>query len=382
MIPAPEFATDPAARPPAYSRWVAYGLGLLALLVGNIVAIVNGDHSAGDGMRSLIAIAGFAIALLAWMLAFLLRVVYYRLSRHNARCYIQTARHIQQAWWARHRQKATLVESVLLGPGCQTPEHRQALFHPDHPPPIPEKKPGGMVLRLPQVLGDDLVERERQLARVLALQWRAQQAGPVVLQPLRCYWQGSLESWQAFVEQMATSCPQVELPERPEPWLGIRSLDSIIDQLQGAPSDARILCGGCQSSPPQRDGRLPAGEAALMWLFGPEQSVVFSRGEWFDDSESLGWVAERAVQQSELSAPADVCMSFSQPDVPELPTILWNTKRNVQDRHFGAVANLEAMVVQTLAASYAQHHGVPCAWLACDPHYTLALGVVKPHDFS
>ena len=131
------------------------------------------------------------------------------------------------------------------------------------------------------------------------------------MQPLACYWQGSLATWQAFVEQMTKCFADVQLPEEPEPWQGIRSLDSIIDRLQGAPVEARILCAGCQSSPPGPESLLPAGEAALLWLLGPEGGVRFSRGEWFDaETEHLVTVAERALQQGQLTAPPQCACRF------------------------------------------------------------------------
>ncbi|MNH38724.1 hypothetical protein D3C79_998010 [compost metagenome] len=73
-------------------------------------------------------------------------------------------------------------------------------------------------------------------------------------------------------------------------------------------------------------------------------------------------------------------MSFSQPDVSDLAAIGWDAKTNVQDSNFGALNQLEAMVVQTLAAWYVKQHGVPCSWLASDPHFTLTLGIMRPHE--
>ena len=347
MNRAPEFAPYPLAQTPAYSRWLASVVALLAL-------VSSGSVLLSPFIEPGLAAAGVAGVLVLWTLALLLRVLYYRLNRHNAQCYAEAAEQVRQAWWARHRQKAALVEAVLLGPGGSAPQHRQMLFNPDHQLLATQETAEGPTLRLLQVFGADIAERERQLAILLALQWQEQRAEPAALQPLSCYWQGSVAAWQAFVEQMALSCPQVHLPERPEPWQGMRSLDLIIDQLQGAPSDARILCAGCHSSPPQTQSRLPAGEAALLWLLGPQGGVRFSRGEWFAaDTQSLTSVAERALQQSELETPTPICVSFSQPDVPDLSDIGWNTRQNVQDANFGALANLEAMVVQTLAASYA-----------------------------
>lgn len=377
MNKAPEFAPYPQAQAPVYSRWLVIG-AVLPTLVGSSSMWFFGDFY--GPLAATVSVVG---VLLLWLLAFLLRVLVYRFNRHNAQCYAETVEQIQQVWWARHRQKAALVEAVLVGAACSTPEHRQELFNPDHQPPKPKETPEGTAIRLCQVFGADIAERERQLAILLALHWHEQRTAPPVLQPLRCYWQGSLAAWEAFVEQMAKTCPEVHLPACPEPWQGIRSLDSIIDQLQGAPADARILCAGCQSSPIRQEHRLPAGEAALLWLFGPQGRVLFSRGEWFTaDAESLTSVAERALQQSNLKSPAPICVSFSQPDVPHLFDIGWNTKQNVQDANFGALEDLEAMVVLTLAAWHAERHGQPCAWRAPDPHHTLVLGIVEPDDSS
>ncbi|MNI97422.1 hypothetical protein D3C73_1560710 [compost metagenome] len=66
--------------------------------------------------------------------------------------------------------------------------------------------------------------------------------------------------------------------------------------------------------------------------------------------------------------------------MPDLSVLDWNTGQHLQHANFGALQHLESMVAQTLAASYAGQHGVPCAWLANDPHYTLALGIVEPND--
>jgi hypothetical protein len=362
MNKAPEFAPYPQAQAPVYSRWLVIG-AVLPTLVGS-----SSRWFFGDFYGPLVATVSVVGLLLLWTLAFLLRVLWYRLNRHNAQCHAETVEQIQQVWWARHRQKAALVEAMLVGAAYSTPEHTQT--------------PEGTAIRLCQVFGADIAERERQLAILLALHWHEQRTEPLV-QPLCCYWQGSLAAWEAFVEQMAKTCPEVHLPAHPEPWQGIRSLNSIIDQLQGAPADARILCAGCQSSPIRQERRLPAGEGALLWLFGPQGRVLFSRGEWFTaDVSSLTSVAERALQQSNLKSPAPIYVSFSQPDVPSLFDIGWNTKQSVPDASFGALEDLEAMVVLTLAAWHAERHVQPSAWRAPDPHYILVLGIVEPDDSS
>jgi hypothetical protein len=378
MNTAPKFDPYPLGGTPNYSRWLASGAVLLVLVLVSSDAVPLPSGTLADQRLRLVLVAGVSVL---WLLALLVRMLFYRFNRHNAQCYAETAQQLQHVWWAHHRQKVALIEAVLVGGACSNPEQRQHLFSPDHQPPTPASTPEGATIRLLQVFGDDDAERERQLAMLLVLQWQAQRPEPVAMQPLACYWQGSLTTWQAFVEQMAKCFPDVRLPAEPERWEGIRSLNAIIDRLQGAPAEARILCAGCQSSPTRAESLLPAGEAALLWLLGPEGGVRFSRGEWFDaDTEHLPTVAERALQQGQLKAPPQYCVSFSPPDVPGLSAHGWNTSQYRQDANFGALGSLEAMVVQTLAAAYADQHQVPCAWLANDPHHTLALGIVEPDD--
>jgi hypothetical protein len=375
MNEAPYFAPYPRARSPVYSRWWLSGAALLSVL------IVGGKLFLADLYEPRVMIVGMVGVLLLWLLVFLLRVLYVHFNQHFAHTYTVTARQIQRAWWTHHRQTAALVEAVLVGPVCSSVEDRQKLFTADHQPPEPVQTTKGEVSRVWQVMDEDTAGRERELAALLAIQWRRQHEAPITLHPLRCYWQGTASAWAAFVEQMASSCPQVKLPEHPEPWQGLASLDVIIDQLQGAAANARILCAGCASLPPQANSHLPAGEAAVLWLLGTQGGVRFCRGEWFAaESEDLATVAERVLQQSELDKPAPACVSFSQPEITELSALNWNIRPFVQDANFGALGSLETMVVQTLAAAYAQVHGVPCAWLGNDPHHTLTLGVVKPDD--
>jgi len=369
-----EFAPYPLVPEPRYWRWFAGAVGLLALLgIGRALP------------PSLVAPHLFAFTvggmLLAGILAFLFHVLYFRFNRHNAQCYGEAVEREQRAWWAQHRQKAALVESVLLSASCSSPEDLDGLLDPSKQPPVARETGEGFALRLLQVFGRDAKQREQELATLLALKWGVQRGTDQRLTPSSCYWHGSQAAWRAFVEQMAQCCPDVHLPEYPQTWDGILSLDAIIDQLQRVPDGARVLCAGCQSSSPDRASSLPAGEAAVLWLLGAEGDVAFSCGEWFSQADDdLATVAQRAVKQSLLEAPAQICLSFSQPDVPGLATIGWNAKTNVQDANFGALNQLEAMVVQTLAAWYVKQHGVPCAWLASDPHFILTLGIVRPHE--
>ncbi|WP_244216157.1 hypothetical protein [Pseudomonas reidholzensis] len=371
-----EFAAYPVASRPAYRRWLATGAALVALSV-----------LAGVALRSYLepplAIAGFAGALLAWLGALLLRVLYYRCNRHNAQRYAQGADQQRQAWWRHHRRNVALVDSVLISAACSKPDQIRRLLTLDEKPTPVQEPDGGAAIRVAAVFGHDVLERERNLAVLLALHWQAQRSGPDGLEFLVCYWQGSSAAWHAFAQQMAQTCPEVCLPESPEPWQGIQSLDRIIDQLHQAPAGARVLCAGCHSSPIDAESPHPAGEAAVLWLLGTDGGVSVSRGEWFmAGTEPLESIAERALQQSEMQAPAKVCMSFAQPPAAGVSALGWSVLGHTQDPHFGALAQLEAMVVLTLAAWYAEQFDEPCAWLATDPHYTLILGVVKPNDWN
>ncbi|WP_223466660.1 hypothetical protein [Pseudomonas sp. GL-RE-26] len=373
MKPAPKFNPYPEPREARYLRWFAVGAALLVLTRLIWIEAVDLPMNLPRFLQFIL----FGALSALWLLAFLVRILVYCLDWHSARYYEKNANQVQQGWWEHHRQKVALIDTVLVGPACTNPLQRQALFSADHRPPTPQSTPGGATLKLLQVFGDDLVERERQLAKLLVLQWQAQRPDPCGLQPLACYWQGSLSAWRAFAEQMTKSFPQIELPEKPESWEGIFSLDSIIDRLHGAPADARILCAGCQSWSPGQGSHLPAGEAALLWLLGPQGGVGFTRGEWFDaDTEQLPTVAERALQQSKLTSPPSVCVSFSQADAP----LDWNTGQHLLDANFGALGGLEGMVVQTLAATCCELQRVPCAWVASDPNYTFVLGVMEPDD--
>ncbi|WP_240043500.1 hypothetical protein [Pseudomonas ovata] len=371
----PEFDPYPQRSPPAYGRWLLMG-GTPAVLAG-VLALWGG--TAGEIRR--VAIYAGAFWLLLWLAAFLLRILACCLSRYNAWHYDESTQRICAHWWAQHRQTVSLLDTVLLGPACSTPEQRQALFQPDHKPPAAIDVAGESRLALAQILAGDVAERERQLAHRLVAQWCEQHDPPPGLVPLRCYWQGTPQAWQAFFEQMSRSCPQIVLPAQPQPWQGIDSLASIIDQLQEAPGEARILCAGCQSSSARQGSNLLPGEAAVLWVLGRQGDVRLTRGEWYvAEAEALADVAGRVLQQSERDAPTDTCVAFSDACLPDLATAGWSPRAQVQDANFGDLAGLQAMVAITLAASHCQHSPAPCAWLARDPHYALALGIVHPHD--
>lgn len=368
MKPAPHFEAWPLRPPPQYQRWLVGGLVVLAV-VGCVGVLLR------PWMERWLPLLG-VLALVAWLLALLLRVLLYRFNRHNAECYGVAAREVEQRWWSRHRQQAALVELVLLGPACSLPEHRAGLFKAENKPPQAVDHDGGQVLRFSQVLAKGQGERERQLAKRLVLQLQAQCTEPFTEPLLRCYWQGSSESWQVFAKEMQR-CFKLALPPQPLPWQGLDSLDAAIDDLHQAGADALVLCAGCESLPGRKDSPTPAGEAALLWLLGKTGGVRIARGEAFvKGTDSLPEVAGRALRQAGLEHQAKVCASFA----PAPAELDWRALQPAPTLNFGELNRLEAMLSLSLAAAHTQLDAQPVAWLASDPSCTLALGVVTPDD--
>ncbi|MCY1506408.1 hypothetical protein D9M68_406580 [compost metagenome] len=375
MKPDPQFAPYPEARPPVYARWWISGAVLLAMTgTGGVLLRPFVEPRAGAALA--------AMTLLLWVLVLLLRTLYYRLNRHIAYAYAKETAVLKRRWWTRHRQQAALMDFVLIGALGSTALHWRRVLSRQAQKPPSRHEGAGQAIRLMQVFEQDAGDRECELARQLAMEWVRQRQEPGALAPLRCYWQGSPAGWSCFAEQMALDCPDMSLPEQPEPWRGVASLDSIIDLLQDAPRDARVLCAGSQSTTARAEAPLPAGEAAVLWLLGPHGgSVRVSRGEWYaTDQEPLADVARRALQQAELEKPAEACIAFSQPSLTELSELGWNLTQHQQDDNWGELEGLQPLVVLTLAACHAQQHGKPCAWLATDPENTLAFGVVRPNE--
>ena len=370
MKPAPYFKPWPLRPPPQYLRWLVGGLVLLAA-VGCAGVLLR------PWMERWLPLLG-ALALVTWLLALLLRVLFFRFNRHNAECYGTAARQVEERWWSRHRQQAALVEMVLLGPACILPAHRAGLFNAENKPPQAQDSDGGQVLRFPSVLAKGQGERERQLAKRLVLQLQAQRAEPFAGPLLSCYWQGSTEAWQVFAEEMQRAF-KITLPPQPLPWNGLDSLDEAIDHLHQADAEALVLCAGCESRPGRKDSPLPAGEAALLWLLGKTDGVRIARGEAFVESKDrLPEVAERALRQVSLEHPAKACASFA----PAPAELDWSPLQPAPALNFGEPKRLEAMLALSLAAAHAQLDAQPVAWLASDPSCTLALGVVTPDDPS
>ncbi|WP_387691780.1 hypothetical protein [Photorhabdus sp. RM71S] len=374
----PVFSPYRQASAPRFKRWAAVGLGGL-MLTSNGVALMRPAQGAVFGLYALIP----ALAAL-WLLCLLLRWLFYRLARHNAWIYQQQVKAAQQRWWHKHRQQVALAEYVLVGALGSTPAQWLGVINQSHRRPESVREAQSPVVRLLRSFVADIVQREAQLATVAVNQWQKQRQDqpPLRCTPLRCYWLGSVTAWQEFSAQMAERFPGVELPEQPQRWLGIDTLDEMVDLLN-APADLQtvVLCAGVQCVPGEAETDLPAGEAAFIWLLKKQGNIRFTRGEFFhaQHDENVVEVAARALAQADITASPETCFLFSQSDRPALEKIGWNIKQQVQDLNWGNLDGMEAVVVQTLAAISAENTGQPCGWLARDPQHTLALGIVKPY---
>ena len=349
MRPVPDYPAYKTAHPPGTARWLSAS-ALLVLLGGG----AGGLLPSAEGKSSLVA-AGILVALLLSGTGWLVRLLYYRVSVHNAAFYYQQVAYEQQQWWMAHRQPLWLKEGLLLGPA-------------------------GTALRLPQISAMDPTAREKRLAELLVIEWQKQRSEKKLTPPRRCYWLGSDITWQAFRAQMASAFPDIALPARPEPWQGEASLAEIAGELAGAKPDDTILIAGCQVIASQSGTERPAGESAALWLAGRNGPVQLTRGETFspEQGDILLTVFARALEQSELKDPPEACTLFSRPGLEALASTGWDVSQHLQDANWGEVGDMETLIVLSLAAIYAAHHQQPCGWIAHDPMNTLATGIVKP----
>jgi len=373
--PLPEYPLYRVARPPAVKRWLSAG-ALMILLCGGGGALLQ---PAGNGAG--LAIKGMAGAVILMGMLWLIHLLYYRTSAHNARYYEQLVEQQQQAWWKQHRHRFALSEMVLLGPAGTDTSHWLRLLKREHRVPEIKNEPGGKALRIGRTLVDTVTEREALLAKMLVLQWQTQSADSPLPHLCRCYWQGSLDAWHAFCTQMKVSFPDVVLPKKPEAWQGEETLSALASTAQTLPETEAILVAGCHSIAASFNSVLPAGESAALCLVAQKGLVSLTRGEVYDiaGKEVLTAACERAEQQSGCEEPPDACMLFSQPTLPALAQSGWNVTHHVQDLNWGNPDDMEMLIVLVLAALYAKNYQEPCGWIAKDPLHTLALGIIKPY---
>lgn len=374
MRPFPDYPEYKKARPPVAARWLS-ATALLVLLSGGAGGLLPSEQD-----KSALIATGMLVALLLAGTGWLARLLYYRVSMHNATFYSQLVAYEQQRWWAEHRQPLWLTEGVLLGPAGTKSIDWLRVLNREQRAPEPKKEGGGSALRLPQISTMDASAREKRLAELLVIEWQKQRTEKKLSSPLRCYWQGADITWLAFRAQMASAFPKIALPAKPEPWQGEASLAEIASDLAEARPDDTMLIAGCQVVAALPGKTRPAGESAVLWLAGRHGPVQLTRGETFspEQGDTLLTVFARVLEQSELKNPPEACTLFSHSDIEALANSGWDVSQHLQDANWGDIGDMDALIVLSLAAIYAAHHHQPCGWIARDPMNTLATGIVKP----
>ncbi|STS82185.1 Uncharacterised protein [Klebsiella pneumoniae] len=234
MRPVPEYPPYGDARPPGTARWLSAS-ALLVLLSGGVSALLASSEG-----KSALAATGILLALVLAGTGWLIRLLYYRMSVHNARFYDQLVAYEQQQWWAEHRQPIGLQEGLLLGPMGKTTTDWLRVLSRHQRPPEEENEGGGRALRAPYLSVSEAIAREKRLAELLVMEWQRQRSERTLTPPLRCYWQGTELAWQAFRAQMTLTVAQMTLPSRPDAWRGEASLAEIAHAL--AEADPMTLC--------------------------------------------------------------------------------------------------------------------------------------------
>lgn len=375
MRPLPAYPAYSQGKPPVTKRWMGAS-ALLVLISGSGIGLMYTAHR-DTGL----IVKGMIGVVILMGIVWLIRQLYYRVSVHNARHYDHLVEQEHQHWWAQHRQSFALQDMVLLGPAGTEKVHWLRLLNRENRLPEVRTEPGGKALRVTHSFFNNPPQRENQLAKMLALQWQELRGKTALTSPEGCYWQGSVNAWKAFREQMKLVFPDVVLPEQAQIWQGEATLSTLAALINASEENCTFLVAGCQSLPASFAGEHPAGESAFLWLAGKQGQVTLSRGEVFDAAqvETLTEVCERAVQQSELDKPPDACLLFTQPHLPELAQSGWNMTHHLQDLNWGDPGQMEMSIVLTLAAIYANQKKEPCGWMAKDPLHTLALGIIKPY---
>ncbi|STT49011.1 Uncharacterised protein [Klebsiella pneumoniae] len=306
MRPVPEYPPYGDARPPGTARWLSAS-ALLVLLSGGVSALLPSS----EGKSALVA-TGILLALVLAGTGWLIRLLYYRMSVHNARFYDQLVAYEQQQWWAEHRQPIGLQEGLLLGPMGKTTTDWLRVLSRHQRPPEEENEGGGRALRAPYLSVSEAIAREKRLAELLVMEWQRQRSERTLTPPLRCYWQGTELAWQAFRAQMTLTVAQMTLPSRPYAWRGEASLAEIAHALAEADPHDTVLIAGCQVVVAQTGAVQPAGESAVLWLAGRDGPVHLTRGEIYcaEKGEALTAVTARVLEQNELSGPPEACALF------------------------------------------------------------------------
>ncbi|KHJ68456.1 hypothetical protein QU24_09115 [Pantoea rodasii] len=365
--------SEPVA--PNNKRWMMVGAALISFSSAVIVLLTPAEQR---GVNTFAVAAAITLLLL---MAWLTRMLWYRCARHNCSFHQQLVKYEEQQWWSQHRQTAGLQDVVLLGAAGSEPQHWYRLLLREHRPLQPVAELNGQALRLPQVVNKSQSARETQLARLLVMQWREQRPDVLRSSPKLCFWQGTQEAWQAFIQQASVTFPELSLPEYPECWRGEASLSAAIEKMAVATTDQTILIAGSGSQLGAASGDLPAGEAAVLWLLGREGEMQLTRGEicHSGDAVALSAACIRALEQSEISDPPDACLLFELPENDMPAACGWNLTHHLQDGNWGRTGDMEALVAISLAALNTQQQGEPSGWIARNPVAGYTTGIVKTY---
>lgn len=361
------------SQAPSAKRWLAAG-ALLVLLSASLALLLHKD--------AVTVITGMTFSFLFVVMLWLIRLLYCRFSHHNAHFFNTLVDQQQQQWWLRHCLTLAFRDIVLIGPAGSETDDWLRVLNNAHVLPVVRKESGGDAIRVSMAMSESVNGREQQLAAMLVLQWQKTRRYDVA--PDVCYWMGSDEAWRAFVAQMEKTLPLLRLPEVPRPWTGEASLSAIIAEMNASQGDITVMVAGCQSLPAEKNSVQPAGESAVLWVLGPEGTVTTNRGEVYSspDDKTPDAVFGRVLLQSECEQPPEHCLLFSQPEVEGLERSGWNISKHMQDMNWGRVGSMEAFIVISLAAIYAETQRTPCGWIAKDPQHSLSLGIVKPHGYE
>ncbi len=375
MRESPKFPHYRVAFPPSVKRWLGFGSSVI-LLSGILAALIRRpEHHISIILSCMVGISIFI------GVGWLIRMLSFRLSVHHSMTWSREVEYERKHWWEIHQRSFSLMDVVLIGPaGAELFDWLRVIKREQPVPPV-RQEASGKVMRVARTFSSDLIEREKQLAQMLVLQWKKQRKDQPAIFPEKFFWLGSGESWRAFVMQLNECFPGMNIPESPERWLGEETLSLFAETFADGELQGVYLVAGCQSLYSSSDAVRPAGESAVLWLVGGHGDVRLTRGEFWgaSDVESLQQIVSRAEKQSEPDESPDKCILFSHPLLPELADCGWNVTHNTQDEYWGESGKLDALIVISLAAMSARSEKEPCAWIASDPLHTLALGIVKPH---
>ncbi|HBW4685060.1 TPA: hypothetical protein ME922_005207, partial [Klebsiella pneumoniae] len=272
----PTFPRYRLAKPPVAKRWLGGGAALV--LLSGIIAAMAGKSGANT---SIILFCMVGMVLLGGVVWFV-RTIFFRLSVHHSHTWEREAENERRHWWEIHRRQFALKDIVLIGPAGAEFSDWLRVIKREHQAPLVRQESLGKSLRIARSFSSALIEREKQLAQMLVLQWKRQRGKELFVSPEKYFWQGSPEAWQAFVAQLIESFPGITAPELPEIWQGEKTLSLLANVLADKKQLVNFLIAGCQSLSPASDSTRPDGECAVLWLAGNQGDVTLSRGEFFE----------------------------------------------------------------------------------------------------